>query len=178
MVAVMRPGKGHEDLLEAAALLTESSVRVALVGSGPEEARLLARACELGMDGTLVFAGFREDVSRVLAAADLIVHPSRADALPTALIHGLAAGIPAVATAVGGIPEIVTPETGILIPPADPPRLATAILDLAGDAAGREEMGRAARRRFRECFDGSVWAARLHALYSSLLARSPVRAHW
>ena len=118
-------------------------VRFVLAGSGPEEARLRARVEAEGLAGRVVFAGFREDVAALLAAADLVVHPSHADALPTALIHALAAGVPAVATRVGGIPEIVGDDAGVLVPPAEPAALAGAVRDLAGDPGGA---GRWARR--------------------------------
>ena len=97
-------------------------MRFVLAGSGPEEARLRARVEAAGLAGRVVFAGFREDVAGLLAAADLVVHPSHADALPTALIHALAAGVPAVATRVGGIPEIVGDDAGVLVPAGRPGR--------------------------------------------------------
>jgi glycosyltransferase involved in cell wall biosynthesis len=169
-VAIFREGKGHDDLLTAAALLGDTPVRFVLAGSGPEEARLRARVAAEGLAGRVVFAGFREDVAGLLAAADLVVHPSHADALPTALIHALAAGVPAVATRVGGIPEIVGDDAGVLVPPANPAALAAAIRDLAADAERRHRMGEAARARFAADFGGTTWARRLRALYDEVLA--------
>ncbi len=169
-VAIFREGKGHDDLLTAAALLGDTPVRFVLAGSGPEEARLRARVAAEGLAGRVVFAGFREDVAGLLAAADLVVHPSHADALPTALIHALAAGVPAVATRVGGIPEIVGDDAGVLVPPANPAALAAAIRDLATDPQRRHRMGEAARARFAADFAGTTWARRLRALYDEVLA--------
>ena len=124
-----------QDLLVAARRLSgRSGLWFVLAGSGPEEEAVRRRAADLDR---VVFSRFREDVGDLLAACDLVVHPSHADALPTALIHGQAAGLPAVATEVGGIPEIVTPGTGILVGPGRPEDLAGAIGDLAGDAAAR-----------------------------------------
>jgi glycosyltransferase involved in cell wall biosynthesis len=119
-----------------------------------------------------VFAGFRDDVAGLLAAADLVVHPSHADALPTALIHALAAGVPAVATRVGGIPEIVGDGAGVLVPPAEPAALAAAVRALTGDPGRRQEMGEAARERFADQFEGTAWARRLAALYAEVLGES------
>ncbi len=160
-VAIFRDGKGHDDLLDAARLLEDVPIRFVLAGSGPEEARLRARVEAEGLTGRVVFAGFREDVAALLAAADLVVHPSHADALPTALIHALAAGVPAVATRVGGIPEIVGDDAGMLVAPGEPAALAGAIRDLAGDAGRRRQMGEAARARFAARFEGTAWARRL-----------------
>ena len=174
-VAIFREGKGHDDLLAAAALLGDLPVRFVLAGSGPEEARLRAAAEAAGLAGRVAFAGFREDVAGLLAAADLVVHPSHADALPTALIHALAAGVPAVATRVGGIPEIVGEEAGALVPAADPAVLAAAIRSLAADPERRRRMGAAARERFAARFEGTAWAGRLKALYDEVLAEAGPR---
>ncbi|MCU0282218.1 MAG: glycosyltransferase [Acidimicrobiia bacterium] len=171
-VAIFRERKGHDDLLDAAHLIEDVPIRFVLAGSGPEEARLRDRVEREGLTGRVVFAGFREDVAGLLAAADLVVHPSHADALPTALIHALAAGVPAVATRVGGIPEIVGDDAGILVPPGEPAALAGAIRDLAGDAGRAREMGEAARARFATLFEGTAWARRLAALYAEVLAEA------
>jgi len=168
MVAVMRPGKGHEVLLDAIELLEHRELVFLLAGDGPDSAALRAR-----FDGVdqVVFAGFRDDVGRLLAAADFVVHPSTADALPTALIHAIAAGRPIVASAVGGIPEIVTDTGGELVVPGDPAALAAAIDRQADDAAVRVAMGESARRRYEEEFTASMWAERLRDLYLGLLER-------
>lgn len=174
-VAIFREGKGHDDLLDAVALLKDLPVRFVLAGSGAEEARLRTRVKAEGLAGRVVFAGFREDVAGVLAAADLVVHPSHADALPTALIHALAAGVPAVATLVGGIREIVGADAGVLVPAGEPRALAAAVRDLAGDAGRRRQMGEAARDRFVARFEGSAWARRLAVLYGEVLSEAGQR---
>jgi glycosyltransferase involved in cell wall biosynthesis len=116
-------------------------------------------------------AGHRDDVMDVLDAVDVVVHPTHADAFPTALLEAMAASVPTVATAVGGIPEIVDAGvTGILI--GDPPsvfRLAEALEPLLGDAQWRREMGAAGRARFEERFSADRWAERLRALYDEAL---------
>lgn len=177
MVAIMRPGKGHDDVVEAAALLPGGSpVVFALVGLGPEHDRLLARAGELGVLGERVlFPGFRQDVDRVLAGADIVVQPSSADALPTALIHALAAGKPIVATRVGGIPEIVGDQAGTLVDSGDAEILAREVSRLAEDPATLRLMGKRARERFEGEFDGRLWVARLRTLYEEVLGLGPNR---
>lgn len=173
--AIMRPGKGHDVILEAAASLPEAvPVTFAFVGEGPEQEALLQRAHQLGLLGDRVlFPGFRSDIGRVLAAADLAVQASLNDALPTSLLFALAAGVPIVATRVGGIPEIVGAEAGILIEPGDARALADAVDRLCDDPAARRLMGKRGRERFEEEFDGRVWIRRLRGLYDEVLGRAP-----
>ena len=155
MVAIMRPGKGHDVLLEAASRLPAGrQVQFVVAGSGPEEAGIRLAAHGLGLDGGRVrFLGFVDDVPALLAGCDLLVHPSMADALPTALIHGLAAGLPIVASDVGGIPEIVTDGVGILVPPGNADALGRAVADLGSNAEpaplDRQAGQRAIRHRVR-----------------------------
>lgn len=167
MIGIMRAGKGHADLLDAVAGIGDG-VRCLLVGDGPLRVGLEAQAADLPA-GRVVFAGFRTDVTDLLAAADIVVHPSHFDALPTALISALAVGRPIVATHVGGIPEIVTPDVGVLLPPADAAALADAITTMAGDPTTRTEMGAAGRRRYEAEFEAGVWARRLRAVYDEVL---------
>jgi glycosyltransferase involved in cell wall biosynthesis len=166
MVAVMRPGKGHEVLLAAAR--STGDVVFLLVGDGPLESRLRSLAADLPA-GRVVFTGFREDVDRILAAADLVVHPSFADALPTALIHAIAAGLPVVASDVGGVSEIVRPGAGLLVSPGDPGALASAVAALSSDADERHAMGKLGRERYDEEFGAERWAGRLRALYERVV---------
>jgi glycosyltransferase involved in cell wall biosynthesis len=171
-VGLLRQGKGHADLVRAAAQVPRSArLSVVLVGDGPLRSELEAMAAAAGLPpGRLRFAGYRTDVAALLAAADLVVQPSHVDALPTTLIEALAAGRPAVASRTGGIVEIVTDETGILVPPGRPELLAHGLAALAGDRARRQRMGRAARRRFEQEFDAVRWAGRLRAVYDEVLA--------
>jgi len=168
MVAVMRPGKGHELLLSAAALITpEVDVTFVLAGDGDLDAELRSRAAELPA-GRVVMPGYVTDVDRLLAAADLVVHPTLADALPTALVQALAASVPAVAANVGGVPEIIGSEAGVLVPPGNAVALAEAVISLVQDPDGRLWMGKKARERFEERFEASGWATRLADLYRLL----------
>lgn len=167
MVGIMRPGKGHADLLEAVAGVA-NGVCFLLVGDGPLRLELEARAAELPT-GRVIFAGFRTDVTDLLTAADIVVHPSHFDALPTALISALAVGRAIVATDVGGIPEIVTSNVGVLVPPGDPASLAAAVTALAAGPDAREEMAAAGRRRYEAEFEAGLWVRRLRAVYDEVL---------
>lgn len=165
-IAVMRAGKGHDVLLDAARSV--DGVVFLIVGDGPLEREVRSRAVGLP-PGRVVFTGFREDVDRILAASDIVVHPSLADALPTALIHAIAAGRAIVASDVGGIPEIVTPGAGELVPPGDSAALAEAVGALAADPDERYSLGKQARERYDEEFGAAMWATRLRSLYEGLV---------
>jgi glycosyltransferase involved in cell wall biosynthesis len=170
-MSVMRPEKGLDDLLAAAAALPDDSpIMIVLAGDGEERPRLEALAVsDRRIARRVRFAGWRDDAAELIHATDLLVHPSHADALPTALILALGAGVPIVATRVGGIPEIVTDDVGVLVPARDPVRLAASINDLAGATVRRQNMSSAARRRFAERYDAAVWARRLVSLYRQVL---------
>ena len=178
-VALMRPGKGHDDLLAAIRMLPdESPLHFVLVGDGPELGRLQQEVRGDATLGTRVtFTGYRSDVPRLLQAMDLVVHPSHADALPTALIHALSAGLPIIATNVGGIPEILGNAAGVLLEPAAPEELGLALQRLSLDPERREAMGAAGRRRFEELFEARVWARHLGEVYREVvdLSSPPTR---
>jgi glycosyltransferase involved in cell wall biosynthesis len=172
LAASMRGGKGHE-----AAIAAWPAVRAAcpeaillLAGSGALESELRAQADALGVGHAVRFAGFRTDVPRLLAASTLALLPSEAEAFPTTLLEAAAAGRPAVATPVGGIPEIVDDgRTGRLVPPGDVAALARAVTCLLVDEGRREQLGRAARRRAEQEFSVERWVARLRRVYDEVV---------
>jgi len=175
-VCVLREGKGVGTLLEAAPAVFAAvpAARLLVVGDGPEADALRRRAGPLA--GRVAFTGRRDDVPALLAAADLFVLASRDDALPTAVLEAMAAGLPVVAADSGGVPELVEPGvTGALVPPGDPGALASALTGLLADPAGREALGRAGRRRAEERFSMGAWLDRLAALYERAVATSAPR---
>ena len=119
-------------------------------GDGPLRDDLTRRIAERGLQGRFVLAGFRPDLERVLPACDLAVSSSHTEGLPVVVLEEMAAGLPVVATAVGGTPEVVEDGvTGWLVPAADPAALARRhgrAAGVAGDGAG-DGRGRAAARR-------------------------------
>ena len=167
--AVLRPGKGHETLIAALPRLRERvpGVRVLLAGDGRRRDALEREAARTGVAGAVRFLGHRDDVPRLLRAADVVALPStRPEALPTALIEAAAAGRPAVGTRVGGTPEVVVHgETGLLVAPGDPDALADALAVLLEDAGRARRLGRAARRRAEERFDLARQIERTLALW-------------
>jgi glycosyltransferase involved in cell wall biosynthesis len=163
------PAKGGDVLLEALelALPREPRLRVTLAGPGelpPAGAGLVSRHPELEWAGWLG-PGEKDELLR---AAAVFVMPSRSEGLPMALLEAMAYGMAVLATAAGGIPEVVEPDVdGRLVPPEQPRALADALCELAGDASLRERLGAAARSRV-EKLDAVEVADRLEALYRSL----------
>jgi len=146
-VANFRPSKGYPDLFEAARLVGERDlpVRFVVVGQGPMAAELARRHAELGLGDRLQILGYRPDAPRLTAAADLFVLASHHEGLPVAVMEAFAAGVPVVATDVGGLSEAVREgESGRLVPPRRPDLLAAAVADLALDPTARQRLGLAA----------------------------------
>lgn len=169
-VANFKPHKGHVHLLDAAALVQREipEVRFVLVGHGPLQADLQRQADRLGLDGAVVFTGFREDAVRLAAAFDVFVLASLHEGLPIALIEAMSLGTPAVVTAVGGSPEVVDHgRQGLVVPPASPEALADGILALLRDDALRDRMGTQARRRAAD-FDIRSAVERMQIVYEGL----------
>jgi glycosyltransferase involved in cell wall biosynthesis len=171
----MRRGEGHELLLDACeALPDELPLVVALSGDGPLRPYLESRVDDTDeLDGRVRFVHRHTDQASLLAAADMIVYPAQHGAAPTVLLRAMAAGVPVVATQVGGIPEIVTPATGVLVP-QDPGRLADALVALTENGDRRARLGAAARARFLAEHEAVGWAKRLAEVYTSVL--HPTRA--
>lgn len=166
-VAVLRPKKGIEVLLDAATRVPDAHFLI--VGDGPKRQEWEALARELGIAERIRWAGYRRDVDAILAGCDLFVHPSLDDAFPTVLLEAMAAGLPVVATRVGGIPEIVNEFTGRLVPAGDATELGSAIAVLLGDDVARKRMSVAAERTATEKFSTEAWIARLDAVYREVL---------
>ncbi len=167
------PIKRLDLLLAALARARESDPRLclALAGDGEERPRLERRAAELGIAVEVRFLGYRRELRPLFAAADAAVISSDNEGTPVSLIEAAAAGLPAVATDVGGVREVVGEETGIVVPPGDEAALAGALLRLAGDAQLRQRCGKAARRRALERYGAERLLGDVDALYRELIAR-------
>jgi glycosyltransferase involved in cell wall biosynthesis len=178
MVSALRAVKAHDVAIAAVRELLKAvpNLRLLIVGDGPVRDEIRAAAAPLG--DSVAMVGRRSDVMRYFDAFDVCLHPSRAEAFPTTLIEAMAASVPIVATAVGGIPEIVTDgEVGILVPaPPDAESVAEALASLLGDPARRRAMSDAGRRRYEQRFTATPWIRATRALYDSMLAeRVPAR---
>jgi glycosyltransferase involved in cell wall biosynthesis len=149
------------------------NARLAVVGSGEDEAMLRAEARRAGVESSVAFPGFQSDVSHWLAAFDVYVQPSVMEGLGTSVLDALAAGKPVVATHVGGIPEIVEDgETGLLVPPSDPHALATAILRLMDDTHLAVRLASAGASRVRAAFTADRMVEATLAVYREVLAEA------
>lgn len=172
-VANLRPEKGHDTLLAAAARVAQvrPDAEWSIVGDGPLRTTLEQAVAARGLDGRVRFLGERRDVPALLAASDIFVLPSRWEASPNALIEAMAAGLPVVATRVGGIPELVDDgATGMLVESGDDAALSSAILALLEPDGRADAIGCAARASVeRLSFDRMV--ARFAHLYRSELHR-------
>jgi glycosyltransferase involved in cell wall biosynthesis len=171
MVGNIRGGKGHAILLEAAVRVRRviPEVRFVLVGQGPLESEMRRRARQMDLQGTVVFAGARDDAPRVAAAFDLFALPSLSEGLAIALIEAMALGKPAVVTRVGGLTEVIEDgKQGLVVNAGDPDAFAGAILALLQDAGLRRTLGEAARARAAE-FDIRKAVRRHEQVYSELL---------
>lgn len=174
-IAALRGPKRHDVAVAAwpRVLREVPDARLVLAGEGTEEGALRRQVDSAGVAGHVVFCGPRRDVARLLRASALAVLPSETEALPTALIEAAACGRAAVATAVGGTPEVVEHgRTGLLVRPGDVPAFAEAVIALLRGTDRRREMGRRARQLAEERFDMYPWAARLREVYEQAGARS------
>lgn len=171
-VAILRIKKGHADLLEAARTILGSypDTHFIIAGDGPQQDNLRRRIGELGLASRVHMLGLRRDVMNVLQSLDLFVLPTHQEALGTAFIEAAAMGLPAIGTAVDGVPEVVADgRTGILVPPKQPAALAQAILSLLADPERRHALGGQARARVEREFSRAAMAAGMEAVYQGLL---------
>ena len=174
-VGRLSPEKGFDVFIDAAKLLSERrDVGFVLFGDGPLRADLARRIDERGLTGRFVLAGFRNDLERYLPGLDLAVSSSHTEGLPVAILESMAAGVPVVATAVGGTPEVVEDgATGFLVPPAQPAALAAKIRDLLDAPERRHAMGGRGAARVRSEFTFSAQAARYEELFARLVPNAP-----
>jgi glycosyltransferase involved in cell wall biosynthesis len=174
IVARITDIKGHDLLLRALARLAPEHprLRVLVVGEGPLAEQRRALAAELGVADRVVFTGLRRDVPRLLAASDLGVLPSKHEGVPMSVIEQMAAGLPVVASAVGGLPDIVRDgEEGHLVPAGDLDALTRRLGELAGDDGLRHAFGKAARLRAERDFSIETTARCCERMISDLLGR-------
>lgn len=168
MPAALRPGKGHALAIDAWTQVRARvpDARLLIVGSGDLEAALRQRVADRGLTGSVVFAGFRTDVNHLLAASTLVALASEYECLPTALMEGAAAGLPAVATDVGGTNEVVEDgTTGVLVPSGRADLFGAAVADLLENRDRCQRMGAAAFGHARAHFSATTWVSRLRELY-------------
>jgi len=167
-VARLDAQKGITHLLDAAARVPNAIFAIA--GDGPDRTSLEAHASSLGITDRVRFLGHRRDVPALLAAADLFVLPSLYEGLPLAVLEAMAAGVPVVATAIGGTSEIVRDgETGTLVPPADGAALATAVAQALSDRDRATRLASAARVLVQREYSAESMVRAVSGVYEELL---------
>jgi len=170
-VARLIPVKACDLFLRAFAACRGLPVRAVIVGDGAEREGLMALCRELGLESQVRFAGARPAASRLFPAFDLFVMSSRSEGTPITLLEAMDCGVSVVATAVGGIPDVVSPQEALLVSPEDPAALGAAIRQAIDDRAGAAQRAAAARRRLASEFSAERWLASHEALYRSLRRR-------
>jgi glycosyltransferase involved in cell wall biosynthesis len=174
-VCVLRPQKDVATMLRAMALVAErvADLKVVIAGDGGERPALERLIAELGLGDVVVFLGRRTDVPDVLAAFDVAVCSSVFEGSPLAVMEFMEAGLPIVATKVGGVPDLVDEgEGGYLVAPGDAATLAERVCKLLADPEAARRMGQHGQRRRREEFAIDVAARRTEELYERLYAQA------
>lgn len=173
-VARLNPVKDQQNLLRAVRKVVDEvpEFTLEIAGDGQERARLEELSASLNLQKHVRFLGMRDDVADLLNAADMFVLSSLSEGISLTLLEAMAAGLPVVATDVGGNREVVVDgETGLLVPKQDSDRLAHAILSLVRDPGRADQMGRAGRQRVEQTFDVRVVVETYENFYRELLSR-------
>lgn len=166
--------KGHDVLLEAlpTILRNHAGARLLLFGRGPLADEMARRVNEADLEAQVRLPGFRDNLPEILPCLDVLVHPARREGLGVVLLQASAAGIPVVASRVGGIPEVIAHgESGLLVPPDDPGALAEAVSALLADPGKARAMGRRGRELIRERFSVDGMVQGNLAVYREVLGR-------
>jgi glycosyltransferase involved in cell wall biosynthesis len=168
-LGALTPEKGHSTLLAAAAVLVRDlpGLHWAMVGEGPERRSLERQIADLGLGGRVHLLGALPDPHVALAGADVFVLSSLSEGLGSAVLAAMAAGVPVVATAVGGVTELLAPDRGLLVPPGDAPALGAAVRRVLSDEKLRVQLARAAGEAAREFGVGGM-AERVLEVYRSV----------
>jgi glycosyltransferase involved in cell wall biosynthesis len=184
-IGVITPAKGHSVLVDAMPeiLRRHPLASAAILGKPlfPGDVayleRMQAEARRLGVADRVTFLGFRSDVARILSRAAVLVHPARyEETFGLVLLEAMNAGIPVVASRVGGTPEVVEDGvSGLLVPPGDPAALASAVADLLADEARRARMGAAGRALEQDRFSLARMLDGLNAAYEDVIGAAPFR---
>jgi glycosyltransferase involved in cell wall biosynthesis len=171
-VGRLRAPKDFLTLVRAVSRLEPGAIRLRIAGDGPDRQALVEAVERPGLTRVVELLGTDPDVGALLGAADVFVLSSVSEGLPMSVLEAMAAGVPVVASAVGGVPELVDDgETGVLVPPGDPAALAAALARLAAEPALRERLGAAGRRHAEAEFSLAAFQRAHLAVYRAALER-------
>ena len=164
--------KGHEFLIEAASEIIKRfpQVRFLLLGDGPKEKYLKELINKRKFDEYFIFAGMLDNINSELFGADIMIHPSRFEPFGIAVLEGMRAGLPIVASRIGGIPEVVKESyNAVLVEACRPELLAEGVTSILSDKGNMNSLGNNSRKRFEEYFQMDKMIDRLELLYQSVL---------
>jgi glycosyltransferase involved in cell wall biosynthesis len=171
-VGRLGPEKGPDVFLEA---LSRADIpdqwRVSIIGTGSMEEHLRRFSSGQGLDRSVRFLGPVEEAARLFRGLDLLVMSSRTEGTPIVLLEAMAAGIPIVSTAVGGIPYMLSEDEALLVHPEDPSALARALALAAQNPEASAQRARRARRRFERDYGAEDWARKYDWVYEEALTR-------
>jgi len=167
-IARLDPVKDLGTLINATALLGNTPTLLIIIGDGSESASLREQAAAAGVADRVRFLGHRDDARAWLAGCDIYVNSSISEGVSLTILEAMAAGVPVIATRVGGTPEVVDAGSGRLVPPRDAQSLAAVLAELHADAAGRLELGTSARRRVEEHFTLERMVSEYRRVYERL----------
>jgi glycosyltransferase involved in cell wall biosynthesis len=171
-VARLYPEKAHDSLLRRFKVVASRNPKAKLwiSGIGPLEGAIRSQCSALGLDDRVKFLGFVEDLARMLRLLDIQVHPSHIEGVPLALCEGMAAGLPVVASAVGGIPEILDHgASGVLVQPGDEEGFANAVSHLIDNPRERSRLGLAARHFMETEYSLNTAVSRVEETYYEMM---------
>jgi glycosyltransferase involved in cell wall biosynthesis len=170
-VGRVSPEKGLDVLVEALRHLDDLTLTVSVIGDGRSRPELERRAVSASATGRLRWHGSVPDAGSLFPAFDLFVLSSRTEGTPMVLFEAMAAGVPIVATAVGGVPDVLSDKEAVLVPAEDPHALAEAIRGVLGSPDAAAARARAARTRLEEHFGVGAWVEAHQEVYRSAMAR-------
>jgi len=171
MVARFAEPKDPVTLLQALGGLKDYRWSLELIGDGRGRGEAEKLVADLGLEDRITFRGWRDDVPQILARSSILVLSSRREGFPLSILEAMRAGLPVVASTVGGVGEAVLEgETGLLFPPGDVKALRNCLERLVSDAALREKMGKAGRKRFLKYFTLDQMVEKTVALYDEVLS--------
>ena len=170
----LSPEKGHLTLFEAMRSVASAvpTARLLVVGDGPDRTMLQEYCRAHGLQDRVIFTGYQENISDYYGILDLLVLPSLTEGLPNTVLEAMSFGIPVLATSVGGVPEIIEGDNGVMVPPQDPAALAQQLIRLLENQELRRTIGANGRNSLYPRFSPERRAREILAVYDELLAPS------
>jgi glycosyltransferase involved in cell wall biosynthesis len=185
VIGRLNPEKGQKIFLRAMekTLRHVPGVKALIIGDGRDRPALQNFCRERGLAGHVLFLGFQENIADYYQVLDLLVQPSFSEGLPNTVLEAMSFGVPVVATAVGGVPEIIENGNGVMVPPNDPEALAEKMVELLKDDALRQAIGAKGKSSLHPRFASDQRARQIIGLYQELLtdrakARNSSRMAW